>query len=253
MRDASEFSEAAAKLNARVNGEAPGIIAKVDTIAMAERALNARSRVAQLQSDAEQVSSAIANLERRKRMAAIDRDRQLSALRTSRAQVLAEASVRSASIGSVEVSLSEGKVATAFKKPGDWVRAGDELASVQGLNTSHGPVVMVPLPDRLGGAVTTGQSTMLWLKAGERSERPIRGQIERVERSSSFKGIAATRAGDAYDQRRTGFVATVRIERGQVNLGVERLAVGSEVGVEIIMGSRPVLDVLIPERIRRKS
>lgn len=253
MRDFSEFSEAVAKLNARVNAEAPGMIAKVDTLAMAERALNARSRVAQLQSDGENVSSAIASLERRKRMAEIDRDRQLSAMRTSKAQVLAEASVMAATIGSIEVSSTEGKVATAFKKLGDWVRPGDELASVQSLNAPLGQVVMVPLPDRLGGAVAVGQSAMLWLKAGERSERPIRGQIERVDRSSSYRGVAGTAAIDSGEERRTGFVATLRIEHGQESLHVEKLAVGSEVGVEIIMGSRSVLNMLIPERIRARA
>lgn len=251
LRSARDLAEVAKALNDRVGAEAAGTVTKLDALAIAERFVSATGRAMALESEAHQLRTDLENSQRQERIAEVDRQRELTTLQKVNAQAIAEASTRSTTLGSAEVTERTGRVTAIYKRQGDWVVAGDQLAA---LSTGSFParlVVQVPLPDRFGGAVRKGHVARLWPKGGEAAERPIPGIVQSIERSSKYSsnsGVRTEHVGS--DRARTGFVATLELLEHDEGVLADKLAIGAEMGAEIVLGKKSVLELMLPERLR---
>jgi biotin carboxyl carrier protein len=242
-RNIAALARQAQQLADRVAADAAGHVSRLDALAIGERTVAARNRHLELDAEANRLRSELAELARHRRIAQIDRLRELDEIKRRHAAQEAALLERSGAQAFSVPAQRRGTVLAVYRQRGDWVSAGDELV-LMGPRGDRGAQLRlkVPVPPELANLVAAGQAARVWVNPKRRSEAPFSAKVLAVEQRA---GTAAT----APEHRRAFVVEVAVDDRGVLaRSGLADMRPGSRVEVEIIFGAQPLYESLLPRR-----
>jgi biotin carboxyl carrier protein len=249
IRNQAALVSEAEAMTARLSTVA-GHVTRLDALALAERTVGAQNRLLDLQAGARKLNSDLTERTRSKRVLEIDHAREQERLRHQFQQEEAALLEKAASHNFVIPSPIDGEVLAVYKRPGDWVTAGDEIAIVGERSASKAKTLSIQVPGELANLLAEKQPVRVWPNGIRRSDSPLVGTVEGIEqRTPEGYRVRGQQPGGAPGS----FVAHVSLDEAQRDFGegVVELRVGSEVEMEIVFGTKPLYEALLPRRLTK--
>lgn len=255
LEAAEQLTAQAQALSDRVDSDAGLTVSRMDALAIKERVISARARVADLRHESVRLRSALVESTRREQIVAIETSRDTTQIQRKHAQDEASAIARAGAYGSDVLSREDGFVVSASKRAGEWVKAGDELLRTgQSVVGDSARFVEVPLPDDMGALVKAGQQAWVWPNAMKRAESGIRARVVAVERAGYFTQQWQVEKTGMGPPHAAGFVARVEVQGLDLESKLAgNVVLGARVDVEIVVESRRLYQALMPARLRGAS
>lgn len=228
-----------------------GYVTRLDMLALTERKVSAQNRLLDLQGESRRLQTELAESTRATRISEIDHVREQERLRHEYQVDETALLEKEASQAFTIPSPTGGQVLAVYKKRGDWVSAGDEIALVgERESGAHATALSIQVPGELANLLAVGQTVRVWPNVARRSDPPLAGSVSLVEqRTPEGYRLSGRQPGSAPGS----FVAHVALEAGSAPGNVPRhMRVGSEVEMEIVFGSRRLYEVLLPQRVARR-
>lgn len=229
-----------------------GHVTRLDTLALAERTVNARNRLIELQAEQKKLKSDLADKIRSKRLVEIDHardvDRTNRQYESSENELLEKATAQSSGM----TAGASGTVSVVYKRIGDWVSAGDEIALLGDPNaaTDSQARITLQVPAELANLLNERQVARVWPGGSRRGDPAYLGGVFAIEqRTAEGYRLSTQQPGGVPGS----FVAHIAIGLAQMSgqLSSHGLRPGSEVEVEIVFGARPLYEALLPRRLTR--
>jgi hypothetical protein len=228
-----------------------GQVTRLDTLSLAERSVAARGRLLELEADMRRTEVELQAKAREMRVLEIDRARESESAARLYSQEQGELLQRATSESSAVLAGAPGVVRVLYKQKGDWVAPGDELAMVSagGGDAAASRTVTVHVPAAQANLLARGQAARVWPAGSRKADAPLTGKVAAVSQRTAEGSRVRAEAGSAPGS----FVADVALDAGGANAenGLAMLRAGSEVDVEIVFGSTPLYEALLPKRFTR--
>lgn len=249
IRNQARLVNEAEALTARLSGVAE-YVTRVDTLALAERTVAAQNRLLDLQAATKKLRSDLGESSRSKRVLEIDHSRERERLRHQFQQEETILLEKATSQNFVIPSPIDGEVLAIYKKRGDWVTAGDEIALIGEHPTGKTKTLSIQIPSELANLLAEKQLVRVWPNGTRRSDSPVVGTVTGIEQNTpEGYRLGGQQPGGAPGS----FIAHVSLDEAQPDFGegVVELRVGSEIEMEIVFGTRPLYEALLPRRLTR--
>lgn len=224
-------------------------VTRLDTLALAERTVNARNRLIDLQADLRKLKSDVADKVRSKRLIEIDHTREVDRIARQYEANETELLEKSTSQSTGIMAGVAGSIAAVYKRIGDWVSAGDEVALVgdfQGASDMESRVTL-QVPAELANLLSERQVARVWPAGSKRGDAPLIGAVDAIaQRTVEGYRLSRQQPGGVPGS----FVAYIALRLVQVDAqGLSgSLRPGSEVEAEVVFGTRPLYESLLPRR-----
>lgn len=235
----------------RVGGTA-GYVTRIDALSLAERNTAAKNRLLDMEVEAKRLRQDIVDKQRTRRLLEIEYTREIERLRrqfdAEQGDLIEKSIARNAAVPAA----AAGTVATVYKRLGDWVATGDEVALVLEDQTLPSESVHISAGVREDSAnkLAIGQLAYVWPYGFHDNDAPLTGTVTRVEqrtreserlKARQFAGVPGS------------FVAHIELQNSpRLRVLRQRLRPGAEVEVEIVFESLPLYLSLLPRGIRRE-
>lgn len=253
IRHTQALAEQAQRLSDKLSSDAAGYVTRIDALALAERTVTAHNHLIDLQTEQVRLQAEQRDVARSRRILAIDRQRELDEVR--RKYLTQEAALLDRS-GNQRFSVPapvDGQVLAVFRRLGDWVAAGDDLLLIGPGGSEPGPAhLTVPIPGDLANLLAVGQQAWVWANPKRPNEAPLPARVISVDPLGADTETTSARQSAASPFARA-YVARVALDRGEslLHSGLAEVRPGSKVDVEIIFGSQPLYEALLPKRLSR--
>ena len=147
-------------------------------------------------------------------------------------------------------SPTDGEVLAIYKKVGDWITPGDEIALVGQRPSGANKGLTIFVPPEVANLLAEKQLVRVWPNGSGRGDAPLIGTVQTVEQRT-LEGYRVH--GQQPGAVPGSFVAHVALNEVQASYreGLPELRAGSETEVEIVFGSRRLYEALLPRRLAK--
>jgi biotin carboxyl carrier protein len=250
VQNQSRLVKEAEALTARISGVA-AYVTRLDTLALAERTVGAQNRLLDLHSQVKKLKTDLIEKARSKRVLEIDQVREEDKIQRQFQFEEAALLEKAASQNFIIPSPIDGEVLTVYKKRGDWVTAGDEIALVGDRAVSKSKTLSIQIPSELANLLLEKQLVRVWPNGTRRSDPPLVGTVHGIEqRTPEGYRVSGQQPGSAAGSF-VAHVALDQVQQSDYGDGIPELRAGSEVEMEIIFGTKRLYETLLPRRLTK--
>ncbi len=250
VQNQSRLVKEAEALTARISGVA-AYVTRLDTLALTERTVGAQNRLLDLHSQVKKLKTDLIEQARSKRLLEIDQMREQDKIQRQFQFEESALLEKAASQNFIIPSPIDGEVLTVYKKPGDWVTAGDEIALVGNKSMSKSKTLSIQIPSELANLLLEKQPVRIWPNSTRRSDPPLVGTVHIIEqRTPEGYRVSRQQPGSAAGSF-IAHVALDQVQQSKYGDGVPELRAGSAVEMEIIFGTKRLYETLLPRRLAK--